>query len=82
MKLIGEHVKPDIALLPIGGTFTMDVRDAAIAASYCSCTKVIGLHYDTFDPIRIDHVSAIRDFAASGIELKLLGIGESYSNES
>lgn len=64
------------ALLPIGDNFTMGISDAAIASDYIQCNKVIGLHYDTFGYIKIDHESAIDAFAAKGKELILLKIGE------
>ena len=33
MKFIGEHYKPDLALVPIGGHFVMDPKDAAFAVN-------------------------------------------------
>lgn len=48
MKLIGERYKPDLALLPIGGNFTMDPADAAWAANELLKAKVvIPMHYGT-----------------------------------
>ena len=41
MKLIGERYKPDLALLPIGGNFTMDPPDAAWAATELLRPKVV-----------------------------------------
>ena len=38
--------------------------------------RVVGVHYDTFPPIEIDHDAAKRAFAARGIELLLPAIGE------
>jgi L-ascorbate metabolism protein UlaG (beta-lactamase superfamily) len=43
------------------------------------CRKVIGVHYDTFGFIRIDHEKAKQAFAQSGVELNLLKIGETIS---
>lgn len=46
MRLIGERYKPDLALLPIGGNFTMDPQDAAWAASSMLKPRaVIPMHY-------------------------------------
>lgn len=46
MRLIGERYKPDLALLPIGGNFTMDPSDAAWAAnSLLKPRAVIPMHY-------------------------------------
>lgn len=54
MKLIGELYKPDVALLPIGGFFTMDPRQAAMAASLVKAKYVIPMHYGTWPPIEQD----------------------------
>ena len=75
MKLIGELEQPDFAFLPIGDNFTMGIRDAVIAADYVNCDKVIGMHYDTFPPIEIDHEKAIEAFKEAGKELILMNIG-------
>jgi L-ascorbate metabolism protein UlaG (beta-lactamase superfamily) len=48
MKFIGEYYRPDLALLPIGGHFTMDPADAAYAVRNLLKTKtVIPMHYGT-----------------------------------
>ncbi len=76
MKLIPlTSPRLDIALLPIGDNFTMGIKDAVVAAQFVEVTKVIGLHYDTFGYIKIDHQEAIRQFADAGIELLLPAIG-------
>ena len=77
MKLIGEYKKIDFAFLPIGSNFTMGVDNAVIAADFVQCDHIIGMHYDTFDLIRIDHRDAVTKFAAAGKELTLMNIGES-----
>lgn len=48
MKLIGELYKPEVSLLPIGGHFTMDPREATYAARLLGSTYVIPMHYGTF----------------------------------
>ncbi len=80
MQLI-PHYAPELALalLPIGNCFTMDVKDAAIAARWVNAKKVIGLHFDTFPPIKINHEEALNIFKEAGKHLVLLGIGEAYS---
>jgi len=60
MKLIGELYKPDVALLPIGGFFTMDPKQAALAVKLIRPKTVIPMHYNTWDPIKVDP----RDFQA------------------
>ena len=54
MKLIGDLYSPDISLLPIGGFFTMGIREASLAAKMLKTKTVIPIHYNTFDVIRQD----------------------------
>lgn len=51
MKLL-EDEAIDVAMLPIGGNFTMDIIDAAKAVELIKPKKVIPVHYDTFDVIK------------------------------
>jgi len=75
MKLIGEYRTVDFALLPIGDNFTMSVDNAIIASDFINCDRIIGMHYDTFDLIKIDHNDAIQKFRRTGKELILMEIG-------
>jgi L-ascorbate metabolism protein UlaG (beta-lactamase superfamily) len=52
MRIIRELHKPDIAILPIGGLYTMGPREAALAVSFLEPRHVIGMHYGTFPPLR------------------------------
>ena len=79
MKLIGESTRLRFAALPIGDNFTMGVDDAIKAAEFVRCEEILGLHYNTFPPIRIDTAEAVRRFAAAGRRLHLLLPGESHS---
>ncbi len=54
MKLIGELYHPDIALIPIGGRFTMGIAEAMMAANFIGAKKVIPIHYNTWDRINAD----------------------------
>ncbi len=76
MKLIGEFRTLDFAFLCLGDNFTMSVDNAIIAADFIKCKKIIGMHYDTFGYIKIDHEDAINKFNNQGKELTLMGIGE------
>jgi L-ascorbate metabolism protein UlaG (beta-lactamase superfamily) len=78
MKLIGEGPRLKFAVLPIGDTFTMGVEDAIRAAELVHCVEVLGVHYDTFPPIRIDHQQAVKRFADARKRLHLLMPGESH----
>jgi L-ascorbate metabolism protein UlaG (beta-lactamase superfamily) len=51
MQLIRELHAPGLAMLPIGGLFTMDPREAALACRFLGPEKVIPLHYGTFPPL-------------------------------
>ncbi len=76
MQLIPRYARLDFAVLPIGDNFTMDVADAAEAARLVACNKVVGVHYDTFGYIKIDHKKAKEQFAQQGLSLILLSPGE------
>lgn len=76
MKLIGEQFRLNAAILPIGDNFTMGAADAAIAADFVQCNNVIGVHYDTFGFIKIDHATAQKTFQKAGKKLTLIPIGE------
>lgn len=54
MKTIRELYAPHIALLPIGGNYTMDVDHAAMAARWLGVRSVIPMHYGTFPEIQAD----------------------------
>lgn len=76
MKIIGEQHQLEFAVLCIGDNFTMGVEDAAIAANWTGARTVIGVHYDTFPPIKLDRTAAHAAFTAKGVELLLPRIGE------
>lgn len=77
MKLIPLQTKLDLAILPLGDNFTMGIDDAIIASDFVACDKVLGVHYDTFGYIKIDHTEAKKKFFDANKDLMLLEIGES-----
>ena len=78
MELIPMTCPPlDLAILPIGSNFTMDVPDAVIASDFIQCDRIIGCHFDSFGFIKIDHPGARAAFAEKGKDLILMQIGES-----
>lgn len=79
MKLIGEEFNIDYAFLPIGSNFTMGIEDAKKAADFTGTKQVIGMHYDTFPLIEIDHEKAVDSFKDHDKELILMGIGETIN---
>jgi len=77
MKLIPMQYTLDLAILPIGDNFTMGIDDAVLASDFVECDKVLGVHYDTFGFIEIDHKKAAERFSAKNKDLILLDIGGS-----
>ena len=77
MKLIPESTKLKFAALCVGDNFTMGPDDAVKAAAYVECDQIMGVHFDTFPPIKIDHAAAKEKFQAAGKTLHLLRPGES-----
>jgi len=54
MSIIHELFKPKVAILPIGGRFTMDVEAAVLATKLLKPDIVVPMHYNTFDVIPAD----------------------------
>jgi L-ascorbate metabolism protein UlaG (beta-lactamase superfamily) len=79
MQLIPKWAKLNFAVLPVGDNFTMGYDDAVAAARMIECNHIIGVHYDTFGFIKIDHEKAIKAFADAGCKLQLLKIGETIT---
>ena len=79
MKLIAAAGPLKFAALCIGDCFTMGVKDAITAASWIGCKEIIGLHYDTFPPIKINHPQAREAFQQAGCNLHLMPIGVTQS---
>jgi L-ascorbate metabolism protein UlaG (beta-lactamase superfamily) len=75
MKLIGERTNLGFAVLPIGDFFTMGVDDAVRAAEFVGTGKIVGVHYDTFPPIKLNRAAATKAAEAAGKELLLPQIG-------
>lgn len=76
MKLIGDYRQVDFAFLPIGDNYTMGVDNAIIACDFIKCDHVIGMHYNTFDTIKINTAEALNKFAMAGKKLVLMEIGQ------
>lgn len=54
MRLIAERTAIDVALICVGGHYTMDRHDAVVAAEMISARTVIPMHHSTFSPIETD----------------------------
>jgi L-ascorbate metabolism protein UlaG (beta-lactamase superfamily) len=72
------EIKTDIALLPIGGAYTMDVVDAVRATKTMKPKYVIPMHYNTFDEIKADSNEFCQRINKSILKTKpiVMGIGE------
>ncbi len=76
MKLLADD-NINWAILPVGDNYTMGVDDAIKAAGFVNCQNVIGVHYDTFPPIKLDKEEARAKFIKAGINIQLPEIGGS-----
>jgi len=79
MQFIPKWAKLNFAVLPIGDNFTMGYEDATEAAKMVEAGVVIGVHYDTFGFIRIDHQKAQKAFENADARLLLPKIGETIN---
>lgn len=78
MQLIRDLYRPDIALLPIGGRYTMGPLEAMMAANFIGAKLVIPMHYNTWPIIEQDAVkwkNAIE--RTTDLKVRVLQPGES-----
>jgi L-ascorbate metabolism protein UlaG (beta-lactamase superfamily) len=80
LRLVGERNPVDVALMCIGGHYTMDRHDAVTAAELVGPATVIPCHYDTFPPVETD-VQAFKADVESRTSSKVavLAPGETFS---
>ena len=52
MQLIGRIYQPDVAVLPIGGHYTMDPKEAAVALELLGTKRCVPSHYGTFPVLK------------------------------
>ena len=70
----------DVALMCIGGHYTMDRFDAVVAAEFVGADQVIPCHYDTFPPIETDAQAFKSDVQNAGYaEVVILEPGETHT---
>jgi L-ascorbate metabolism protein UlaG (beta-lactamase superfamily) len=80
LELIGRRNQPDVALMCIGGHFTMDRFDAAEAARMLGAPQVIPCHYNTFPLVASDDAAFKADVeGSSDVEVVVLAPGETHS---
>jgi L-ascorbate metabolism protein UlaG (beta-lactamase superfamily) len=79
MRLIGELYRPDVALLPMGGRFTMGPREAMMAAEYVGAKTVIPMHYSTWPAILQDPIAFKKAIErTTDLSVVILAPGEAY----
>ena len=76
MRVIGELYCPDIAMLPIGGTYTMDIEHATIAANWLQAKTIVPMHYNTFDAISTDVNKFAETIKSNNQNIQIMNIGE------
>jgi L-ascorbate metabolism protein UlaG (beta-lactamase superfamily) len=80
MQLVGKRSPIDIALMCIGGHYTMDRTDAVDAAALVGAKAVIPCHYDTWPGIETDAEAFRSDVESStASDVAILEPGETYS---
>lgn len=80
LALPGRRGKIDVAIIPIGGHYTMDRFDAVVAAELIGADVVIPCHYDTFPPIETDAQAYKADVEHAGhAQVVVLAPGERYT---
>ncbi len=80
MKLIAQRGdKVDLALVPIGGHYTMDRYDAVTAVELINPQQVIPIHYNTFPPVETDAEAFKQDVQNAGFsEVVIVQPGETH----
>ena len=80
LQLVGKRTPIDVALMCIGGHYTMDPSDAVEAAQLVGAKTVIPCHYNTFPPIEADAQAFQSDVgSATGSNVVVLEPGEMHS---
>jgi L-ascorbate metabolism protein UlaG (beta-lactamase superfamily) len=80
LRLIAERTPVDVALIPIGGHYTMDRQDAVFAAEFIAAGTVIPIHYNTFPPIETDAEAFKADVESkTSSKVVILEPGETHS---
>ncbi len=80
LQLVKRYGRIDVALVPIGGHYTMDRFDAVTAAEWIGADTIIPIHYDTFPPIETDAQAFKSDVQNAGYgEVVVLQPGESFT---
>jgi L-ascorbate metabolism protein UlaG (beta-lactamase superfamily) len=77
MQLIGRIYEPDLVVLPIGGHYTMDPREAAVALELLGAKRCVPCHYGTF-PVLTGTPDELRKLAPN-VQVERLAPGDSVT---
>jgi L-ascorbate metabolism protein UlaG (beta-lactamase superfamily) len=77
MQLIGRLYSPDVAVLPIGGHYTMDPKEAALALELLGTKRCVPCHFGTF-PVLKGTPEELRQLA-SGVDVARIEPGDSIA---
>ncbi|RLF48104.1 MAG: metal-dependent hydrolase [Thermoplasmata archaeon] len=76
MQYIATRYDPKILMLPIGGVYTMDARDAAEAVKLFNAEYVVPMHYRTF-PVLAQSAQEFVSLVGDRAKVLVLNPGES-----
>jgi L-ascorbate metabolism protein UlaG (beta-lactamase superfamily) len=80
LKLVKRYGRIDVAIVPIGGHYTMDRFDAVVAAEWIGADTIIPCHYGTFPPIETDVEAFKSDVQNAGAgEVAVLNPGDTHA---
>jgi L-ascorbate metabolism protein UlaG (beta-lactamase superfamily) len=80
LKLVKRYGRIDVAIMPIGGHYTMDRFDAVVAAEWIGADTIIPCHYGTFPPIETDVEGFKSDVQNAGAgEVAILSPGDTHT---
>ena len=78
MKLIGELYRPEVAMLPIGGHYTMGPKEAALAVKLLGAKTILPIHFGTVPQLKgkLEELAALVD---AGVQVVRWAPGDVYS---
>jgi L-ascorbate metabolism protein UlaG (beta-lactamase superfamily) len=80
LQLVKRYGRIDVAIMPVGGHYTMDRFDAVVAAEWVGADTIIPCHYGTFPPIETDAEAFKADVQGAGAgEVVVLQPGDTHT---
>jgi len=76
LSLVADDADIDVALLPVGGTYTMSLGDAIKAMRLLRARVMVPMHYDTWKSIAVDHRAFELNADLEMFSIKVLVPGE------